>query len=85
MVTENSDFWRQDKGRVKQGGGEFCSETEERERERERERELGTGILFEEPNPTGSRPFIQEGNREPVSKATHARYREGPVRPRVRR
>ena len=23
---------------------------------RERERELGTGILFEEPNPTGSRP-----------------------------
>ena len=24
--------------------------------ERERERELGTGILFEEPNPTGSRP-----------------------------
>ena len=28
----------------------------ELERERERERELGTGILFEEPNPTGSRP-----------------------------
>ena len=26
------------------------------EREREREREHGTGILFEEPNPTGSRP-----------------------------
>ena len=24
--------------------------------EREREREPGTGILFEEPNPTGSRP-----------------------------
>ena len=24
--------------------------------ERERERELGTGFLFEEPNPTGSRP-----------------------------
>ena len=63
----------------------------------------GTGILFEEPNPTGSRPrgliglykrwhqeerpqpakrsnreegggdFIQEGNRAPVSKATHER------------
>ena len=43
--------------------------------ERERERELGTGILFEEPNPTGSRPraFILEGNRTPVAKATHAR------------
>ena len=27
-----------------------------REREREREREHRTGILFEEPNPTGSRP-----------------------------
>ena len=27
-----------------------------RERERERERECCTGILFEEPNPTGSRP-----------------------------
>ena len=83
---------------------------------------LGTGILFEEPNPTGSRPrdliglyrrwqprkrrpqpakrssrgggggdrgstaarptllsFIQEGNRTPVAKATHSRYREGPV------
>ena len=26
------------------------------ERERERERLLGTGILFEEPNPVGSRP-----------------------------
>ena len=71
------------------------------------ERDVGlyvTGILFEEPNPTGSRPrdliglyrkwqsvkrpqpakrssraeggatgaFIQEGNRAPVSKATHA-------------
>ena len=23
--------------------------------------------------------FIQEGNRAPVSKATHSRYREGPV------
>ena len=63
----------------------------------------GTGILFEEPNPTGSRPsdliglytkwqrakrpFIREGNRAPVAKATHARYRgEGPpVGPRVRR
>ena len=29
--------------------------------------------------------FIQRGNRTPVSKATHSRYREGPVRPRVRR
>ena len=43
-----------------------------------REREHGTGILFEEPNPTGSRPrdliaFIQEGNRTPVAKATHSR------------
>ena len=81
--------------------------------EREREREHGTGILFEEPNPTGSHPrgliglykrwhqeerpqpakrsnreegggdrgstaaFIQEGNRAPVSKATHSRYRGG--------
>ena len=36
-----------------------------RERERERERELCTGILF-----------IEEGNRTPVAKATHARYRE---------
>ena len=26
------------------------------DQERERERERGTGILFEEPNPTGSRP-----------------------------
>ena len=33
-------------------------------REREREREY----------------FIEEGNRAPVSKATHSRYREGPVR-----
>ena len=56
---------------------------------REREREsCGTGFLFEEPNPTGSRPsdliglytkwqramFIEEGNRTPVAKATHARY-----------
>ena len=35
----------------------------------------GTGILFEEPNPTGSRPrdlivFIEEGNRALVNKAT---------------
>ena len=28
----------------------------EKKKSRERERELGTGILFEEPNPTGSRP-----------------------------
>ena len=70
-----------------------------------KEREYGTGILFEEPNPTGSRPrdliglykkwqsgerpqpakrssreegaFIREGNRAPVAKATHARYRGG--------
>ena len=28
------------------------------ERERERERLLGTGILFEEPNPVGSRPSL---------------------------
>ena len=41
-----------------------------RERERERERE---------------RAFIREGNRAPVAKATHARCREGPVRPRMRR
>ena len=80
---------------------------------REREREsCGTGFLFEEPNPTGSRPsdliglytkwqrakrpqpakrssreeggatgaplFIEEGNRTPVAKATHERYR-GPA------
>ena len=30
-------------------------------------------ILFEEPN-----PFIQEGNRTPVSKATHSRYSKKP-------
>ena len=76
-------------------------ETSEGERGGERE-SAGTGILFEEPNPTGSRPrgliglyiwhqeerpqpakrsnreegggdFIQEGNRAPVSKATHER------------
>ena len=35
----------------------------EREREREREREW----------------FIQEGNRAPVLKATHSRYRENPL------
>ena len=29
--------------------------------------------------------FIQEGNRAPVAKATHARNWEGPVPPRVRR
>ena len=40
----------------------------ERERERERERE---SILY----------FIQEGNRAPVSKATHSRNWEGPVLP----
>ena len=39
------------------------------QRERERERE---------------RAFIQEGNRAPVTKATHARDREGPIDPRVR-
>ena len=61
----------------------------------------GTGILFKEPNPTGSHPRdliglcrqhrkphrliyrIQEGNRAPVLKATHSRYREGPIRPRT--
>ena len=31
-----------------------------------------------------STALIQEGNRAPVAKATHSRYREGPVRPRVR-
>ena len=29
--------------------------------ERERERESGTGFLFEEPNPTGSRPSVLIG------------------------
>ena len=50
---------------------------------RERRWFVWHGILFEEPNPTGSRPsdliglyrkwqrFIQEGNPTPVSKATH--------------
>ena len=28
-----------------------------------------------------ARSLIQEGNRTPESKATHSRYREGPVRP----
>ena len=47
-----------------------------RERERDaREFSDGTGFLFEEPNPTMARDFIQEGNRAPVSKATHSRYR----------
>ena len=36
------------------GIAHVCGAMEE-ERERERER-VGTGILFEEPNPTGSRP-----------------------------
>ena len=37
--------------------------------------DTGTGILFEEPNPT----FIQEGTRAPVSKATHARNWVSPI------
>ena len=40
------------------------------DQERERERERGTGILFEEPNPTGSRPrdligLYRIGKRDP--------------------
>ena len=50
----------------------LCHAVIEGKRERERE-SCGTGILFEEPNPT----FIQGGNRAPVSKATHSRYRGG--------
>ena len=63
------------------GQGATTDGTREREKEGGGMEFGGTGILFEEPNPNR---FIQEGNRKPVSKATHARYREGPVRPRVR-
>ena len=55
--------------------------------EREREREsLAREFYSKNPTPPGAaQAFIQEGNRAPVSKATHSRYRKGPVRPRVRR
>ena len=43
------------------------------------------GLHCGEANPGRPTAFIQEGNETPVSKATHSRYREGPVRPRVRR
>ena len=60
-------------------------------RERERERELGTGILFEEPNPTGSRPrdliglYGEEKERDPNRRKGAAGKRGGATGAPLRR